>query len=224
MFEGFRDRRATRGQPAEDDAATTAASILARRQMQRGGGPGPAAPETGVAKEGATVASQLAMVARHNAAQQRPVRDGHGRREAQGSHREESGMQETGRTLTVGAGIRLKGEITNCHTLIVEGHCEGSAKSKSIQISEGGAFAGDAEIDTAVVSGRFEGSLTAAQHLVIRGTGRVSGTIRYAAIAIDAGGQISGDVQVTEAATAAVEESDASAAHGDLGEQVEIAS
>ena len=222
MFEGLRDRRANRDQPAKEAAPAASASILARQQLHRGSGAGTTAADA--AKEGATVAGQLATVARQIAAQQRPVRDGYAPREAQGGHREQPGMQEAGRTLTVGAGIQLKGEISNCHTLIVEGHCDGSAKSRSIQISEGGAFTGEAEIDTAVVSGCFEGTLTAAQRLVIRSTGRVSGTIRYAAIAIDAGGQISGDVRVTETSATAVDGSDASAARDEPGEPVEIAS
>ncbi len=43
--------------------------------------------------------------------------------------------------------------------------------------------------------GRFEGTLTVRKRLVIRATGRVSGTIRYGQIEIECGGRISGDVQ-----------------------------
>lgn len=195
MFEGLRDRRSNRDQEAQDAAVATAANLLARRQMQHAGPPhetAAGAAGAGSAKPKATVASQLGMVARNASTVYEPVKpDEHGNRDAPSG-------SEAGQTLTVGAGIQLKGEITNCQTLIVEGHVEGSAKSGVLQIADGGAFVGEAGIDTAVVSGKFEGTLTAAERLVIRASGRVSGNIHYAAIAIEAGGQISGDIQVIE--------------------------
>jgi len=195
MFEGLRDRRPNRDREAQDAAVATAASLLARRQMRPAGRPhetAEAATEIGAAKPKATVADQLGMVARNASSVYDPVKPD------EPENREAPSMSEAGQTLTVGAGIQLKGEITNCQTLIVEGHVEGSAKSGVLQIADGGAFVGEAGIDTAVVSGKFEGTLTAAERLVIRASGRVSGNIRYAAIAIEAGGQISGDIEVIE--------------------------
>ncbi len=102
------------------------------------------------------------------------------------------------RKLTVGPGIRLKGEITDCDTLVVEGHVEVSAKAKLIEIAETGTFIGDIEVETADVSGRFDGSLNANERLMIRSTGRVSGKIRYDIIEIESGGRISGNVETEE--------------------------
>jgi len=196
MFEGMRDRRSNRDQEAEDAAIAAATSKLARRRMQQADQPREIA-EAGTAPHTTTVANQLGMVARQASTVFGPAKaDGP---KAEGHENiEDQSMSEAGQTLTVGAGIHLKGEITNCQTLIVEGQVEGSAKSGVLQIADGGAFAGEADIDTAVVSGRFEGTLTASQRLVIQASGRVSGDIRYAAIAIEAGGQISGNIQVTE--------------------------
>ena len=104
--------------------------------------------------------------------------------------------------LTIVPGIHLKGEISNCDTLLVEGDIEASAVTRSIEISACGTFSGDAEIERADISGRFDGELTVADHLTIRSTGRVSGKIRYNSIEIEAGGQIAGDIQVSEAAKA----------------------
>lgn len=200
MFEGLRDRRPNRDQEAQDAAIAEAASKLARRRMQQAGQPHDTAGWTSPAKttpskagapHQATVTDQLGMVAQHVSAVDEPDK-------SESEEHDTQSVPEAGQTLTVGAGIHLKGEITNCQTLIVEGQVEGSAKSGVLQIADGGAFIGEAEIDTAVVSGRFEGTLTAAERLVIRASGRVSGDIRYAAIAIEAGGQISGNIQVTE--------------------------
>ena len=112
----------------------------------------------------------------------------------------ESKTDNQHRKLTVGPGIRLKGEITDCDTLVVEGHVEVSAKSRLIEIAETGTLIGDIEVKTANVSGRFDGSLNANERLMIRSTGRVSGKIRYDIIEIESGGRISGDVETKEEA------------------------
>jgi len=99
------------------------------------------------------------------------------------------------RKLTIGTGIRLKGDISDCDSLLVEGKIEASVNANKVEIKEGGAIMGDAEIGIADISGRFEGSLTVTGHLIIRSTGCVSGEVRYQAIMIEAGGEISGDIQ-----------------------------
>ena len=47
-----------------------------------------------------------------------------------------------------------------------------------------------------VLSGVFEGELTAREHLVVRATGRITGKVRFGELEIERGGQIIGDVQV----------------------------
>ncbi len=102
--------------------------------------------------------------------------------------------------LIVGPDIKLKGaEITDCDTLVVEGRVEAAMDSRVIQIAEHGVFVGKAGIDVAEIRGRFEGELTARKQLVIRATGKVSGTIRYGKVAIEEGGQLSGDVGAIDA-------------------------
>ncbi len=109
--------------------------------------------------------------------------------------------RETEARLTVGPHIKLKGvEISDCDTLLVEGTVEASMKSRVIQVAEGGAFQGEAEVDSADILGRFEGSLTVQGKLVIRASGRVTGKVRYGKLVIEEGGQLSGEVQVGTAA------------------------
>ncbi len=95
---------------------------------------------------------------------------------------------------------RVVGEITDCDTLVVEGHVEVSAKSRLIEIAETGTVIGDIEVKTADVSGRFDGNLIINERLTIRSTGRVSGTIIYNTIEIERGGRISGNVESEEVA------------------------
>jgi cytoskeletal protein CcmA (bactofilin family) len=97
--------------------------------------------------------------------------------------------------LIVGPDIKLKGAaITDCDTLVVEGRVEASMDSRVIQISEHGVFLGKAGVDVAEVRGRFEGELTARGQLIVRATGKVTGTIRYGRLAIEEGGELGGDI------------------------------
>ncbi|GLQ05372.1 bactofilin family protein [Sneathiella chinensis] len=99
--------------------------------------------------------------------------------------------------LHVGKDIHLKGEITACDRLVVEGKVEASMNSKEIEITESGMFNGEVTIDTADISGEFEGTLTARSRLIIRKTGRVSGIIEYGEIEIEPGAEISGNLHKT---------------------------
>ncbi|MBM3572288.1 MAG: polymer-forming cytoskeletal protein [Alphaproteobacteria bacterium] len=101
-----------------------------------------------------------------------------------------------GSKLIVGRNIHLKGEITRCEILVVEGRVEASIEGKMVEIAESGIFNGTAEVESAEISGRFEGKLTAKKRLRILSTGRVHGTIRYGQIEIESGGEISGDIEV----------------------------
>jgi cytoskeletal protein CcmA (bactofilin family) len=101
-----------------------------------------------------------------------------------------------GSKLVVGRNIHLKGEITSCERLVVEGRVEASIEGKVVEIAKNGFFNGTADIDSADISGRFEGKLTARKRLRVLSTGKVNGTIRYGQLEIEAGGEISGDVEV----------------------------
>ena len=101
-----------------------------------------------------------------------------------------------GRKLVVGRDIRLKGEITACDKLLVEGHVEITLpEAGSIEVASSGYFKGTAEVNEADISGNFEGSLKAHDLLIIRSGGRVSGTIRYGKIVVESGGEVSGDTK-----------------------------
>ncbi|HTP99660.1 MAG TPA: polymer-forming cytoskeletal protein [Casimicrobiaceae bacterium] len=103
--------------------------------------------------------------------------------------------------LFVGVNIKLKGvEITDCDTLVIEGQVEATVHSKAMEIARPGTLKGNAQIDVAEIHGEFVGELTARTRLVVHGTGRVTGTIRYGKLVIAEGGEITGDVKRLEAA------------------------
>jgi cytoskeletal protein CcmA (bactofilin family) len=72
--------------------------------------------------------------------------------------------------------------------------------SRVVQIAEQGVFSGKATMDVAEIWGSFEGQLTVRQQLVIYGTGRVSGQVRYGKIRIEEGGELTGDVSTLSTA------------------------
>ena len=104
---------------------------------------------------------------------------------------------ETGselKKLIVGRGISLSGKISACDRLVIEGNVEAELEScHTLEVAESGMFKGAAEINAAEISGQYEGSLTVRENLLIRGTGRVSGTVRYGRLHIENGGEINGD-------------------------------
>ena len=104
--------------------------------------------------------------------------------------------------LTVGRGISLKGKISSCDRLVIEGNVEAELENcRTVEVSESGTFKGAAEIAGAEISGHYEGSLTVHDNLLVRATGRVSGTVRYGRLHIEDGGEINGEFKSNVAAT-----------------------
>ena len=105
-----------------------------------------------------------------------------------------------GSKLFVGVNIKLKGvEISDCDVLVIEGQVEATVHSKQMEVSQPGTLHGTALIDVAEVHGEFSGELTARTRLIVHGTGRVSGTIRYGKLVVEEGGELSGDVKRIDA-------------------------
>jgi len=122
------------------------------------------------------------------------------------------GPDTPGSQLFVGPNIKLRGvEISDCDVLIVEGHVEATVNSKAMQIAKPGTLKGVAVIDVAEIDGEFSGELTAHAKLIVRGTGRVSGKIRYGRLIVADGGEISGDVQRIDSTPAVPAKSGAAA-------------
>ena len=109
--------------------------------------------------------------------------------------------QAENKRLIVGRGISLSGKVSSCDRLIIEGNVEAELENcHTVEVAESGTFKGSAEITAAEISGRYEGSLTVRENLLVRTTGRVSGTVRYGRLHIEDGGEINGDVKSVVAA------------------------
>ncbi len=108
-------------------------------------------------------------------------------------------MNAEPKTLVVGREIRMKGEIGNCEHVLIHGFAEAALSDcRAFEVSQGGTLKGSAEVQSAEVSGRFDGTLTVRGRLVVRAGGRVSGEISYAEIEIEPGGRLDGQIRSIE--------------------------
>jgi cytoskeletal protein CcmA (bactofilin family) len=120
--------------------------------------------------------------------------------------------------LLVGVNIKLKGvEINDCDALVIEGHVEATVHSKAMEIAKPGTLLGTVLVEIAEIHGTFSGELTARTRLVVHGTGRVSGTIRYGELVVHQGGELNGDVAHLDTAEGATKGARVSAAGTAVG-------
>ncbi len=190
MFEVFRDRKLEQEQAAQD--------IVGVQAPAKGGDVQRKTPRLKPETAGSSPSSPQAVLQTSQEKLRELMETQKTSGASAGPQAEKIATASEDQRLVVGPRIRLQGDVTNCDTLIIEGHFEGSAKTRMIQVARGGSVSGEAEVETAEIVGEFEGKLTVSNRLVVHATGRVKGTVRYFAVEIEAGGQISGDVQVTE--------------------------
>lgn len=103
------------------------------------------------------------------------------------------GASAADRTLTIGRGINMSGEIEACDHLVVEGTVEAALKgAKVLEVAESGTFYGTVEIEEATIAGRFEGDITVNGRLTIRSTGAITGSIAYKELEVESGALLDG--------------------------------
>jgi len=106
-------------------------------------------------------------------------------------------VQGDAKRLTVGREISLSGEISSCEALVVEGTVKATLDGcKSLEIARSGRFNGTAHVTIADVAGTFDGTLIVSDRLILRGTGRIVGTVRYHDMEIERGGRLEGTAEL----------------------------
>jgi cytoskeletal protein CcmA (bactofilin family) len=107
---------------------------------------------------------------------------------------------EDGKRLVVGKSISVSGDISACETLVVQGTVEANmSDAVTLEVSEGGLFKGEAEVDHAYIAGTFDGTLRARMTLEVAESGHVKGSINYNNISIASGGRVQGTIDVIDA-------------------------
>lgn len=104
-----------------------------------------------------------------------------------------------GKRLIIGKQIRMSGEISGCERLLVEGKVEANlTEVKSIEVTPNGSFTGNAEVDSAVIAGHYDGNLKVHGHLEVAASGVVKGNVSYKTIAVANGGKLLGTIETID--------------------------
>ncbi len=134
---------------------------------------------------------------------------------------------DVGRRMHIGRDITISGEIKSCGLLEVEGSADAQLSDCGmLQIAETGSFHGTAVVESAEISGRFDGEMTVSRRLTIQPGGHVIGNITYGELEIMPGGKISGSFQPApenSAAAAALGQDDESTHSEDAADDASAA-
>lgn len=91
----------------------------------------------------------------------------------------------------IGSDVTIKGDISASADLHVDGTIEGDIKCSSLVQGETSQIMGAVMAETARLSGRVNGSITA-RELVILKTAEIQGDVHYDALTIEQGAQVDG--------------------------------
>ena len=105
-----------------------------------------------------------------------------------------------GRSSTLGATLRIKGELFADEDLVIQGHVEGSIlHTRSLTIGAQGRVRGDIRARRIVVEGSVEGNLYALENVSLSPGATVRGDIFAAAVAMEGGARLIGRIDMDNA-------------------------
>lgn len=104
-------------------------------------------------------------------------------------------------TATIGASIRIKGEVTGSEDLIICGTVEGSVSLKENVVTVGEDAKVQANIAARIirVEGEVAGDLTGAEKVVVASTGQVRGNITSPCLSLEEGARLKGSIDTDPA-------------------------
>jgi cytoskeletal protein CcmA (bactofilin family) len=97
-------------------------------------------------------------------------------------------------SIFIGEGVIFKGSIQAPNQAIISGKFEGELDARDVLIGASGVVTGKTTAQFLDVKGEVNDSVTSRELLIVRGTGRVRGTVTYGEIEIERGGQVKGDM------------------------------
>ncbi|MEL7189200.1 MAG: polymer-forming cytoskeletal protein [Pseudomonadota bacterium] len=133
-------------------------------------------------------------------------------------------MPSSNSTFSVlGSDVVIKGDISASADLHIDGTVEGDIKCASLVQGEGSQISGSVMAETARLSGRVTGSITA-RELVILKSALIEGDVHYDALTIEQGAQVDGRFAPNSQRQAKNETPRASKKGGAEDEKLQIAS
>lgn len=103
-------------------------------------------------------------------------------------------MENIKDTLLVGENVNITGNISVLGAIHIYGGVIGEITAHEIYIGETGKVNGEIKVNLADVKGELSHTVQVKETLIIRSTGKVSGTITYQSLEIEQGGIIEGKI------------------------------
>jgi cytoskeletal protein CcmA (bactofilin family) len=111
-------------------------------------------------------------------------------------------MENIKDSLLVGEGVSVTGNISAQGALHVYGNVSGDVTAHEIFVGETGKVNGDIKVNFADIKGEVTNSIQVKETLIVRSTGKISGTISYQSLEIEHGGVIDGKIEKNTVAKA----------------------
>ncbi len=106
-----------------------------------------------------------------------------------------------GDSATIGASIRIKGDLSGDEDLLVQGQIQGTIKLQSHNVTVGpsGRVKADIRGRTIRVEGEVDGNLYGEEEIVIRASGRVQGNLQAPRVTLENGSNFKGSIDMDAA-------------------------
>ena len=104
-------------------------------------------------------------------------------------------VEDNSRVLIIREDTFLKGEIRNGGRIEVFGYIEGDIAGDLLIVQPGGRCFGKVKVDSADVRGQLQGDIHVRQLISIRGTGEVTGNVKYGKLAMEMGGLLTAEMR-----------------------------
>lgn len=104
-------------------------------------------------------------------------------------------MEDKSRVLIIREDTYLKGDIRNASRVEVFGYVEGEIAADLLVVQPGGRCFGKMKVEQADVRGQLQGDVFVRQLITIRGTGEVTGNVKYGKLALEMGGQLTAELR-----------------------------
>jgi len=97
-------------------------------------------------------------------------------------------------SIFIGEGVVFQGSIKAPNQAVISDKFDGELEARDVLIGASGVVTGTTTAQFVDVKGELNETVTSRKLLIVRGTGRVSGTVTYGEIEIERGGQVKGDM------------------------------
>lgn len=132
----------------------------------------------------------------------------------------------SGGSASIGASIRIKGDVTADENLIIQGEVDGTitVHGHNVTISRTGKVKANLEAKQIVVEGQLEGDLNGDEKVIIRESGNVQGNIVSPRVTLEDGALFKGSIEMEpRSASSSQSTSGVNTVHGNDKSEIKLA-